>query len=114
VTAPARAVARDAAAPLLLLAVLGAVGLASVNIWVAAGAAALSSTGNWATPPLGLQLPFSLASGALPPTATGPVFWTVLATAFGVEAGLATVATVLVQRAVRHAPLLRPRQLGDL
>ncbi|TQM11161.1 type IV secretory system conjugative DNA transfer family protein [Pseudonocardia kunmingensis] len=113
-TAPVRAVARDAAAPLLLLGVLGAVGVVSVNTWVATGTAALISTGSWAAPPLGLQLPFSLASGALPPTATGAVFWTVLATAFGVEAGLTTVATVLVRRSVRHAPLLRARQLGDL
>ena len=42
--------ARDAAAPLLLLAALAAAVLATSAVWVAAGIAALLGTGSWTTP----------------------------------------------------------------
>ncbi|MHA6622916.1 type IV secretory system conjugative DNA transfer family protein [Pseudonocardia sp. DLS-67] len=108
------ALVRDAAAPLMLLGAMGGVGLLSVDVWIAAGTAALVSTGSWAPPPLGFQLPFVLASGALPAPASAPAFWTVLAALIVAEGGAATTVIVLRRRSVRHEPLLRPRELGDL
>ena len=48
--------ARDAAAPLLLLAALAAALLATSAVWVAAGVAALLGSGSWTTPAWSLAL----------------------------------------------------------
>ena len=58
--------ARDAAAPLLLLAGIAAVVLASSAVWVAAGIAALLGTGSWTAPSWSLALLPRLFTGGVP------------------------------------------------
>ena len=60
--------ARDAAAPLLLLAALATALLATSAVWVAAGIATLLGTGSWTTPAWSLALlPRLLTNGAIRP-----------------------------------------------
>ena len=80
----AAGLARDAAAPLLLLAALAAVVLATSVVWVAAGIATLLGTGSWTAPAWTLALLPRLftdgVSALVGPTASTIGFFAALAT----------------------------------
>jgi hypothetical protein len=50
----------EAAAPLLLIAAIAAVGVLALDVWIAAGVATCAGTGHWTTPPLDLSLAVTL------------------------------------------------------
>jgi hypothetical protein len=111
--------ARDAAAPLLLLAALAAALLATGAVWVAAGIATLLGTGNWTTPTWGVDLlPRLLTDGAS--ALIGPAASTVgfVAVLIVFAAGAIGAAALGWQRTRPRNPatrsLLRGHQLGDL
>jgi type IV secretory pathway TraG/TraD family ATPase VirD4 len=111
--------ARDAAAPLLLLAALAAALLATSAVWVAAGVATLLGSGSWTTPAWSLALlPRLLTDGVsalIGPAASTVGFIAALAT---LAAGAIGTAALGWQRTRPRNPaarsLLRGHQLGDL
>lgn len=111
--------ARDAAAPLLLLAVLATAVLATSAVWVATGIATLLGSGSWTTPAWNLALLPRLftegVSALIGPHASTVGFVAALAT----FAAAAIGATVLGWRRTQPRnqatrSLLRGHQLGDL
>ncbi|GAA3238110.1 hypothetical protein GCM10017691_37870 [Pseudonocardia petroleophila] len=117
-----RALLRDAAAPLLLLSAIGSAALLCVDVWLAAGAASLSSTGTWvANGPDPLTVSTLLRDGpvaVLSPGASTTVFAAVLGTVILLEAGAVVAIALLVTRASSatdpQRSLLGRRELGDL
>jgi hypothetical protein len=108
--------ARDAAAPLLLLAAIAAAALASADVCVAAGL----TTGHW--PALALDLPVRLLRDGpaivLPAGHAGRAFAVVLGVLVGVELIAAAAVVVLVGRRGRpgdpRRSLIRRHDLDDL
>ncbi len=112
--------ARDAAAPLLLLAGIAAVVLASSAVWVAAGIAAFLGTGSWTAPAWSLGLLPRLFTGGVP-ALVGPAgsiggFYAALATLVATAVGAAILGWRQTRSRSNPATrsLLRGHQLGDL
>ena len=112
--------ARDAAAPLLLLAALAAAVLATSAVWVAAGIATLLGTGSWTAPAWSLALLPRLLTDGVPalvgPTASTVGFFAALATLVAAAVGAATLGwrRTRPRRSPATRSLLRGHQLGDL
>ena len=119
-TTSSAGLARDAAAPLLLLAALAAAVLATSAVWVAAGIATLLGTGSWTAPAWSLGLLPRLFTDGVPalvgPTASTVGFFVTLATF--VAAAVAAITLGWRRARPRRSPtarsLLRGHQLGDL
>ena len=111
--------ARDAAAPLLLLGAVAAAVLATSAVWVAAGVATLLGTGSWTTPAWSLALlPRLLIDGVsalIGPDASTVGFVAALATFAAAAVGSAALGWQRTQpRNPATRSLLRGHQLGDL
>jgi type IV secretion system protein VirD4 len=112
--------ARDAAAPLLLLAALATAVLATSAVWVAAGIATLLGTGTWTTPAWSLGLlPRLLTDGVaalVGPTASPVGFVAVLVALVGAAIGVAVLGwrRTWLRRDPATRALLRGHELGDL
>ena len=119
-TSSTAGLARDAAAPLLLLAAIAAAVLATSAVWVAAGFAALLGTGTWTAPAWSLALLPRLLTGGVPalvgPTASTVGFCAALATLVAAAIGAATLGwrRTRPRRNPATRSLLRGHQLGDL
>jgi TraM recognition site of TraD and TraG/Type IV secretory system Conjugative DNA transfer len=112
--------ARDAAAPLLLLAALATALLATSAVWVAAGIATLLSTGTWTTPTWSLALlPRLLTDGVaalVGPGASTVAFVAVLGVLAAAAIGVAALGwrRAGLRRDPATRALLRGPELGDL
>ena len=112
--------ARDTAAPLLLLGGIAAAVLATSAVWVAAGIAALVGTGSWTAPAWSLALLPRLLTGGVPalvgPAASIGGFCAALATLVATAVGAATLGWRRTRQLSNPATrsLLRGHQLGDL
>ena len=112
--------ARDAVAPLLLLAGIAAAVLATSAVWVAAGIAALVGTGSWTAPAWSLGLLPRLLTGGVSalvgPAASIGGFCAALATLVATAVGAATSGwrRTRPRRNPATRSLLRGHQLGDL
>jgi type IV secretion system protein VirD4 len=113
---------REAAAPLLLLTTIAAVALLSVDVWLAAGSAALIGTGSWPdTAPDLVTLVTLVRDGApavLAPGSSGAAFVGVLIVAVLAQITAAAGIVIVLQRCGRpgnpRRSLLRPTDMGDL
>lgn len=117
-----RGIARDAVAPLLVLATIAVIAAATLDVWFAAGVAELVGSGSWTTQQpssmLLLDLVRSRLDSILSAQASGVVFAAVLITAAVAELVVAIVVALLLSRrnrvGNRRQSLLRRRDLGDL
>jgi type IV secretion system protein VirD4 len=108
---------REAVAPLLLTAGIGALLLLVGDVWLASGAATLAGSGVWDPPPADLRLLAQLL-GPRRHGASTPAYLVVLALLLAVEIGAAATVGLGIARRVRpgdaRRSMLRPRELGDL
>ena len=118
-----RALLRDAAAPLTLLAVMALIAVMVVDIWAAVGTSAFLSNGVWTAPHADLALLVALArngpAGVLAPDTSPGVFVVILSVEALAQIVAGTVGWLSVARRFEadrspERALLHPLELGDL
>lgn len=111
---------REAAAPLLLLAGIAVTGLIAVDVWFAAGVAAVLRTGTWDAPPVSFTSVARLLGngpGAILVDGAEPIVFLavlVLAATVGAVGAMAGFGVLRRVGTTDPRPLLRGRDLGDL